>query len=115
MIRTTTEKVKRGDESLQFSSLQFSSVSTNFRLILIEPSARDDVGQQFFRALTLFRVSVGLSHLLFYSLHSPPRSSLWIKVQKNLYFLASAALLAGENEWTRCITSMHCMHNYALI
>ena len=46
-------------------------MSTNFRLELIEPSAREVVGLQFCLALTLFRVSLGLSHVPFSSLHSP--------------------------------------------
>ena len=37
----------------RFSS-STKSVSTNFRLDLIDPSAREDEGQQFFLALTQF-------------------------------------------------------------
>ena len=45
---------------------------TYFLLMLIEPSARDVEGQHFFLALTLFRVSVCLSHVLFSPPYSPP-------------------------------------------
>ena len=45
------------------------SMSTNFRLELIEPSAREVEGQQFFITLTLFRVSLGSSHPLSSSPH----------------------------------------------
>ena len=45
-------------------------------------SAREVEGQQFFLALTLFRVSVGLIHDLFFSPHSPPCSSLSTSVKK---------------------------------
>ena len=47
------------------------SVSTNFRLMLINPSARDGEGQQFFFGLTLFRVTIGLSKVLFSFLARP--------------------------------------------
>ena len=40
------------------------SVSTNFCLMLKEPSAKDVEGQKFFKVLTLFRISVGISNVL---------------------------------------------------
>ena len=45
----------------------------NFRLLLIDPSARDIEGQQVFLALTLFRVSVGFNHYLRSSPRPPSR------------------------------------------
>ena len=52
-------------------------MSTNFRLELIEPSAREVEWQQFFLALALFRG-------MFFSSLAPPRSSLSTRVKKNL-------------------------------
>ena len=48
------------------------SVSNNFSLKLIEPSARDVEGQ----ALTLFQVLLALSHVLFSFLTRPPPALL---------------------------------------
>ena len=47
-------------------------VSTYVRLEFIKPSASEVVGPQFFLALALFRVSLGLNHVLFSSPHSAP-------------------------------------------
>ena len=59
------------------------SLSTNFRLKLIEPSAREVEGQQFFLNDAV-RVSLGSSHVLFSSPpFRPPGSSLSNRVQKN--------------------------------
>ena len=58
------------------------NVSTYFRLMLMEPSARDVKGQQFFLAVMLFRSSVGLSHVLLFFLLLARCSSLSIRNQK---------------------------------
>ena len=57
--------------SLQSVTLKVCIMVTNFLLMLKEPSVRDVEGH-FFLALTLFRVSVCLSHVLFSPPYSPP-------------------------------------------
>ena len=49
--------------NFEFASFMYS-VSTNFRLELIEPSAREINVGSYFLALTLFRVSLILRHVL---------------------------------------------------
>ena len=58
-----TFKIK--DKGTAFKAISVQSVQ--LCLELIEPSARKNKGQQFFLALTLFRVSLGFSHVLYYS------------------------------------------------
>ena len=65
-------------------------VFTNFRLELIEPSAREVEGQQFFLVLTLFRVSLGLSQILLSSL--APRSSFSTRFHKINFSLVDSSL-----------------------
>ena len=62
--------------------MKIYNVSTNFSLEPIEPSARYLGVNRFLLALTLFRVSLGLSYVFFSSTHSPLCSSLSTRVQK---------------------------------
>ena len=89
-------------DTSSFSQTLFSvlsirySVSNNCCLELIGPSARAVEAQQFFRALTLCRVLLGLSHVLFSSPHSPPWTYLSTGVQKINTSLADGSMSSGR-------------------
>ena len=82
--KTAAQSAVKNCTGIGFGTSWSYNVPTNFRLELLEPSAREVEVQQFFLALMLFRVSLGLSHVLLTRLLRPLLSTRVQKINTSL-------------------------------